>query len=402
MATLQPYSDMLDWLARYLDFSANGNLRSYLLAPHNFHRLVWTFAAIAIDVRVFQAQGYALIGLDILCLAVATGTLAWIATRGVPKEQRLFVGGLAAMLTLMAANLLDASIPINGTYAQCLAFSLAAIVLADRQETTRRPAWTGFAALALLVAATLGSAVGFVVLPIMLLGAWQRRASRLWIGTLLVGGVCYAGLYAYGNSLGPSATWTGARVGKAIIFGLSYLGLPWTRVSPGLGLVIGTAVLALGVTALFLRGGRDATPSQRLATQLILFSLGTVLMAVIMRTDAEAPTNVPVRYSLLLAPLHVGLLALIWGTLAKLQAKFPDAAAVGMVLAAAIMLGQQMAMGHVLVGVTDKNRNLIADFRAGKRDPAMIPTVHWDLAHAGAIRARLDQNGLYQSELHAR
>lgn len=401
MTTLQPYSDMLDWLSRYLDFQNDGKLTKYLLEPHNFHRIAWTLGAIAIDVKQFGAHGYTLVSLNSACLAAVCVMLAWIAVRGVVKEQRVFIGGVAVMLSLMAANLLDASIPINGVYAQCLAFSLAAILLGEHRDSEDGPGWAaGAGALAMVACATLGSAVGFVALPVLLVGAWQRRARRIWIATILIAGSCYAGLYAYGNALPHAASSGGPNIIQAIVFGLSYLGLPWTRVSPALGLITGGTVLALAVVALFLHGRRGTTAPHRLSTQLIVFTLGTVILAMIARTDTEAPTNVPVRYSIFLAPLHVGLLMLLWDAFGKAETRFPRGAAIAVIFAAATMLGQQVAMGYVLVSVTDKNRNLIADFRSGKRDPSMSPTVHWNLEHAANIRARLDQKGLYLREIH--
>ena len=171
-ATLQPYSDMFDWLARYLRFTKDRDLAGYLLAPHNFHRMAWTFGAIALDARWLGGQGFGLAGFNFLCLSGAAALLGWEASKVARPSLRMAVGGLAAMLALMAGNLLDASILINGTYAQGLVFSLLAMTFASQLGPEGDS--TAVLALGSLVAAVLGNAVGFAAFPAM----W---ADRLWL-----------------------------------------------------------------------------------------------------------------------------------------------------------------------------------------------------------------------------
>src|SRR5206468_9533152 len=71
---------------------------------------------------------------------------------------------------------------------------------------------------------------------------------------------------------------------------------------------IGGALLAAAAAGIILlKGGPKATPSERIACGLMLFTLGAAAMAGLGRSGYEDPYNVPLRYSLLVAPLHVGL-----------------------------------------------------------------------------------------------
>jgi hypothetical protein len=66
----------------------------------------------------------------------------------------------------------------------------------------------------------------------------------------------------------------------------------------------------------------------------------------------------------------------------------------------AAMLAQHVVFAAKVIRASDVNRNLVADFKAGIRTPAMSATVHPNLAHAQAMYERLERDGLFQRELH--
>jgi hypothetical protein len=47
----------------------------------------------------------------------------------------------------------------------------------------------------------------------------------------------------------------------------------------------------------------------------------------------------------------------------------------------------------------DANLRVIADFRAGRRTPAMVPTIYSNPAAAQPLSDRMRRDGLYQREL---
>lgn len=388
---LAPYSDALDLLARYLDTREHsGDLAAYLFNPHNFHRPAVLFGVLGLDAMA-HADGWILVAAGGLSLAGAAAILAWSASGAAPGL-RLEGAVLAAMLVLLPGNLLGAAIHLNTLYVHTLVFAVAALAAAEPDAgqplSWRRRALT----LAAAIVASFSSGVGLVLWPVLLLGALRRRESFVWLALLLAAAALVIGIYALGVGSGRGAGVSFDLAG-AVRYGLSILGLPWGRIAPSLSWLIGGIVLLAALAAVLLRGRRDAPRAERLAVAFILFSLGAAAMIALGRTDIADAADTPVRYATYLTPLHVGLLMIAL----PLVAGWPFARP-ALALAAVLLLAQQAVMGMAAVRTTDINRALIADFRAGLRTPAMVPTVHTDLQHAAAIYARLEAAGLYRRQ----
>ena len=391
-AVLAPYSDMFDWVDAYYAFTERGDLLGYLLQPHLVHRLAWTRAVLALDIQAFGAGGYLFLIVGGLCLSALAALMAGEAARAAGSLAPP-AAALAAMLTLMAGNILDASIPINTLYAHGLVFVAGALALAE-PEDGRRLGWRrGLAALACLALGALGNAAALAAWPVMLVGAARNRDWR-WFAVVLIIGAALTALYvSNAGQSPPSSAWTLQRLGQSALYGLNFLGLPWTRAVPALGAAVGAIIGGLGAAAIVLRGRPGAARSERLAVQFILYSLGVAAMAGLGRVDGAA-SDVPLRYALFLVPLHVGLLMLAVPLLARLS--WPRLASGALTAAAVVLLAQQGVMGAAAIRTTDVNRRLIADFRQGLRSPQMTPTVHADLGRAAALNARMRRDGLYQ------
>jgi predicted ABC-class ATPase len=69
------------------------------------------------------------------------------------------------------------------------------------------------------------------------------------------------------------------------------------------------------------------------------------------------------------------------------------------VVASVLMVVHQGVMAVYAVRTADANLRVVADFRAGKRTPAMVPTIYPDLAAAQPLSDRMRREGLYQREL---
>jgi hypothetical protein len=398
-AVLQPYSDMFDWVDRYLRFQISGDWFAYLLHPHNFHRLVWTFLILDLDANLFSASSYLFLAVGAACLGLCAALLAREAARAAPKGLTLPAGVFAAMVTLMAGNLLDASIDINTTYVHALTFALLAILLSETPGTPR--ARTQAAALICVFASALGNAVGFAALPVVLLLAWRRQTPPVRLLTLTLAGLAFAWLYFYGGPVRTSAVQAGPEdAARAVELFLNYLGLPWTRALPPLGALIGLFMFVAAIAGILTVRPRAATRSQALAAAFILFSLITAVMAALGRAGPEEPSNVPLRYAVFLAPLHVGLLIRALPIVAILRERSRAATDGLLALGAVVFVAHQMAAGVFAIRTTDVNRAMIADFRGGQRYPRMTQTVHPDLARAQAISNRMRRAGLYQREWH--
>ncbi|WP_372786404.1 hypothetical protein [Phenylobacterium sp.] len=395
---LEPYSDMFDWIARHERFRADGDLGRYLWAPHNFHHLVWTFAILDLDTRAFGASSYLFLAMGVLCLAGTAALLACAAGAAAGRGLRLIGAGGAVALSAMGCHVLDASADINTTYLHALVFAVAAIVLATAPGE-RAPLRRG-GVLICAVAAGLGSAAGLAVWPALLLVAW-RAGDRRWAVAVVITGIAFSLIYLLGQAAPASPMTAGGltRLAEAVALFVNYLGLPWVRGIPGLGWLVGVMVLGLSLAALIGKGGRDAAWPERTALGLILFSLTTAVMAGVARTGATAADFVPMRYAVFLIPLQVGLWILALPYLRRAWERRPRPMEGLVVGAAALMLVHQGLMAAYAVSAHDTTLALIADFRAGQRSAAMLPTIYPDLAKAQALSDRMRRQGLYQREL---
>jgi hypothetical protein len=397
-AILEPYSDMYAWIARWYRFRADGDLGRYLWAPHNFHHLVWTLAVLDLDIRAFGASGYLFLAVGVICLGATAALLAWVAAEAAGPGLRLVGAGVAAALGAMGCHILDVNAEIETTYVHALLFAVAAIVLAEAPG--RRPAVRRAGALVCAMAAGLGNAAGLAVWPALLFVAW-RTGRRGWALVVLAAGGAYGGLYLLGEATsgGAVAGAAGGRLAEAAALAVNYLALPWVRAAPAIGWPLGLAVLTIALAAVIFRGRRGAPWPESAAVGLILFSVATAAMAGAGRTGLIAPNMVPMRYAVLLIPLHAGLWILALPHVRQAWPQRPRAVAGAVVGLAVVMLVHQGVMAVFAMRTADANLRVLADFRNGKRSPQMLTTIHSDLGVARALALRMQGDGFYQREL---
>jgi hypothetical protein len=401
-AVLTPYSDEIDWIQRWRTLQVDGDWSAYLLAPVNLHRLPWMFGLIAFDIQALGGTNLPLIVSGGLSVGAMTWLLGREAAKAATPPLAPLAATLAAMLALMAGSIFDAATPICVNYTHGAFFAVAAMVLADggsRRGLGRRRA------VALLVAmiAGLGDAAALAVWPVLVLGAVRRR-DWAWLGSVLVAGGVFVGLYALGQGGDTRNSTQGAlhHPAGALRLSLNYLTLPWSRLNLSLAWVGGLLIALIGLAAFLTRGGRQASRAERIACSFILFSLGTAAMAGLGRFGQPDPLNVPLRYAVLLAPLHVGLLMLALPAAGVLwNAKRHLATALG-AASLLLMAAQNGLMAVKVVHSSDVVRNTLQDFRQGRRTPEMRVFVHPDLDHAERIYAGVRQDRLFQQELHVK
>jgi hypothetical protein len=368
MATVaEPFSDMFDLIARWLQYRHDGGPLAYVLDPHNFHRLAYTRALVLFDQGVMGGSGAVFAPVAALCLGVAAGLLAWRAWTWAPSGLRVPAAALAAMLVLTTVNALDVVFPIDTPYAHAFLFSVAAMALWDAE----RP----WASLVLAVLAAFGNAVALALWPVLAVAAFRAQA---WRSLCVIAGVGagFVSLYALGQVRPPQPF----DLLAAAHYGLVWLGLPWsTRLG---GPLIGLVLAPLSIFLVLKRGGVDAPPLETLACRLILFSLGACAMAVLGRSGLEP--DVPMRYALFLTPLHLGLffLALPW------LARRPAGATILLGLFA-LVLAQQAYGTFKVRAVANQIRAALADFHRGNDTPMVRVFVHPDPDRARRIEAEL-------------
>jgi hypothetical protein len=214
--------------------------------------------------------------------------------------------------------------------------------------------------------------------------------------------VLFGAIYFYGmDSSAPAAAKPidVRSVVKAANYIITFVGLPWTR-SPLLatpGWLAGGILLVVGVMTALHYGilRQPADRLQRIAVGLILFSLGAAVMAAVGRGDLADEVKVPVRYTVLMMPLHAGLVCLVL----PIMARYWDAQ--GMLLRACMIgitvvtLIQQIPAGRAAAKESRAINASVMRFVAGERDGTMSHRVFPDLSVAARIFATIKSHGLY-------
>lgn len=395
---LEPFSDQFDLISAYLDHRAHGDLATYWLTPHANHRIPLYRLLVWADVEFFHASGEIYLVIASLAMAALAALLGYWISRASPPGLRTPAAVVGVMLLLSTANVTGVSIPFYTPAVHAVFFAVCAIFLAEpsANATPQHGTLSRLAGLACACAAALGNAVGLVTLFVLAFRAFRGgRSDRPWLATVLGSSLVFITLYVHpdlfdggGKRLSPE------RVLNSADYFIGYLGLPWVRASEALGRVAGTLALVAALAALWWKGGPRSARAERIATGLIAFSLATALLAALGRRDATAADDVPLRYAIYMAPLHVGLLCLVLPWLERYRRRSPRQVAVGMALAASLMTVQQVAIGERTADYVVEIRAMIARFDSGERSPEMSAVIHPDLARAEAVAQQMKRHDL--------
>ncbi|MDP3740129.1 MAG: hypothetical protein Q8R02_22280 [Hyphomonadaceae bacterium] len=393
---LEPYSDMIDLIDDYFRAVDMGRAVEHLLDPHNFHRIPWLRSLIAADVSLFRGTGLPLVVAAVMCLA-GTALLLMIEVRRVAGGLAFPLLALAGMLVFLTANAAGVSVPANTPHVLATFFSLVALAAAA-SASGQSGGWRRWAAaIVCAAAASLSLATALVVWPILVLMAWHGKASWRATSFVAIAGGAFCLAYLAGQSVDASLQQGFEPEGliKAAKYFLAYLGLPWVRGSRLLGELLGAGLLAASVFALIRFGPTEANRTQRLALGMILFSLGGAALAAVGRRDIAFEVDVPVRYAILLAPLHTGLLLLAAPAIVRAWESRPRFVAHGLIAALAIVMVQQVMVGTVVVRAAERARQTIALYHQGGRTPEMLQWIYPDLAYADNAYAEMLRRGVF-------
>ena len=394
---LRPYSDMFDLIGFYFQSQDDGNWLHYLLEPHNYHRLIWYRLLLALDVAL-KGTGLPFVVVALACMTgIAVMLTRQVAATGV---ERMKLPGMVfiLMLVLSTSNSVDLSVPANTPYVHTLLFAVAAILLAQRRAVDGGPVGRArLAALACACGAAFSNAVGLVLWPALAFLAWRAgKSERPWLITILATGGAFATAYVWDQaSHGGETALTVESLVKMADYFFNYLGLPWSRAHASGGRLVGMMLFGLALIALFRKGGEGATKAERVALGLILFSLGTALLAALGRRDIAESVIAPGRYSLLVTPLKVGLVLLALPALERTWLARPRVVETCLLALFAVYLFKQAAIGEVVAEKQRVVRATITQFHEGVRTEQMTLLIHPDLAHAEALCQEMRSRGLY-------
>jgi hypothetical protein len=399
-----PFWDMLSFVDSYISYQDTGHLWAYFWLPDNEHRSVWSRVLTAIDIRVFDGAGYAFEVFSTICLVICPALLWWELRRSTIGREFSLVGGLLLLMLFLATPIaVTCSIAMNGAYPQAVCFMMLALTALDgRSESGERWPPRRLAALPAAIAASFGNAIGLLVWPLLLWAAWRGRLGWRWIAGIGTVAVLFGAIYFYSmdSSAPAAAKLIDVRsVVKAANYIITFAGLPWTR-SPLIatpGWLAGGILLVVGVTTALHYGilRQPADRLQRIAVGLILFSLGAAVMAAVGRGDLADEVKVPVRYTVLMVPLHAGLVCLVLPIMARYwdaQGRLLRACMIGIT---AVTLIQQIPAGRAAAKQSRTINASVMRFVAGERDETMSHRVFPDLAVAARIFSTIKSHGLY-------
>jgi hypothetical protein len=410
-----PYGDGFDILA--VEFAAQDrhDPAAYLWLPHNGHHIVWLRLLTSLDVRLFHGQSIVFVLPTLAAVLAAAALIARQIWRGVEDKALASVLATIAPLALLTTlNAFDVSVSINIPYVYAATFAVAAFLAV---ENATAAIGTVVALLAIAAGAGMGNSVGLAAVPVLMIAVLRRpdrgRLTLFWVlGPILMAVfVLTAGkmsVQAGGQGTAPGAV---EQAGRMLRYFLDFCGLPWSATSdrmalPGglqlaaqvAGLLIG---LLLSVLGLFLAarpargtGARDRL--DRFCCSLILFSLAAAAMAVVGRIRATAGMELPVRYSVLLAPLHIGVLVLLAIRSPSLGRASPRTLSTAVSIVLALGLAHQLAGRYVIVRYCGRINHILAEYDAGRRTPEMTQYVYPDLRRAEQVSAEMRRRGVYQ------
>jgi hypothetical protein len=394
-----PFQDMLAWIVSYLYFKDHGDFGAYLWGLHNEHRLVWVRLLTIIDVELFHAAGLAFIVAGTASL-LASAVIAFLFIRRALRDSGSTsqAAWLAPMLILTSASAVDCAIPINTVYPIALFFMIGSVALFEGGTDGRRAL-----ALPVAAAAAFGNGAGLVIWPVLVWAAWRQKAGLIWVVTVALLGGLFIGLYTHGTpSTTPLATalqadqFTRDNASRMVSYALTYLALPFSR-APSLATVshvIGLVLLAASLFAIARVSliERANTRLNRFDSALILIALGSAAVAAIGRSHLDPDVRVPVRYTVLVAPMHIGLLCLAIQCLGR-RARSASGWIVVSSFAAAL-LAMQVLIGRPGIRVSNEMRLAIHAYYLGNRDPDVVRFVYTDAASAETLTSLIRDRGL--------
>jgi len=377
-----PVYDMLDWLQFYDDRVRANDWLWYLWAPHNEHRIVFTRALIAIDIRWLGGNGTAFAILDTLLWGLAL-LAVWqiVFTSSRSQTFKIFSCSIVLLLLTPTYIVTTISMPGPGAFMQTPSFALFSFVLLDN-ETDNAPLRMFYRGCALFCAclSPFGVSAGLLVWPVLIWLSWRAGMSKRWIASIIGTGLTSVTLYLWKMPpKGYQSPLDIQRLIGSIDYGIRFLGLPWSH-SEALtwpARVVGVFILVVGVLVIIKSSfkSENLKRAQRIGAALILFAFLAAAAAAFGRVNIPGPT--PIRYATFMLLAHLGLflyvlphLCVLWdgGRARSLQW--------GAVVLAIAWLGHQVVVGDFAIREANHYNDAWSRFVEGEWTPDMFHYVY--------------------------
>ncbi|WP_341898784.1 hypothetical protein [Ferrovibrio terrae] len=386
-----PVFDILNITHGYL---ADGLSWHWLLELHNQHQILVPRLLLVADLAITGGH---------MEVFVALGLLAWIGVYGVVARQisrdsaaspwQTFGYALLA-IALFRAFLLESIVLNNGfNYPVAAIFAVSAFALAARLDPARpfQPvAW--LAAMAALCS-SLCLLNGVLAVPIAAGIAVLRSRSLFAAIPFVAGGMIAVALYVKGPMIGASQM--SFDVGLLLQALLNAFGAPWVLKATVAGQAVGliVALLALACLAASLRSrlaGVDA-----MAVALILFGLGSIMLAAIGRPELSEHMGAVGRYALWTALVHAGIILTVIRRPVILQWLDRRALQVVLLFVAILLMVEQARMARVYLALGQGMQAAAIRLQAGERSDAVFAAIKIDPVYGRTIYDLYAARGLY-------
>ena len=396
-----PVWDLLDWVVFYLQTGRTGDWWSYLWQPHNEHRIPISRLLLAADIEVFRGSGIPFLIFGALSqLAIIGFLVREIRLSSLPTE--LCLAASAAVIFAFAASHLAVlvSMAVLGVFLQTTLFVILAISFLDGENESRHPTLRRSLAIVFAALAPFGVSGGLLVWPVMLWAAWRGNLGLKWFVLIALVGVAEGIVYLPGVSVTPHTPISASEIVNMLDYAIRLLGLPWSH-APSLvwfGRLAGFTWFAAGSGLLVTLRLHTPTPDrlQRIGAALILFMFAIAAVAGIARLGVAPDREMPIRYSIFVAAGQIGMLFAASGYLKSLCRHFAGQAVKSLViLAAVILVAQQVAAGLAATAVAQKYVSLWELFRSGRWTPEMEAYVYPSQARAEFALQLLRKENLY-------
>jgi hypothetical protein len=393
-----PVYDFLSWVQFYFDSEKTGDWWSYLWTPHNEHRIIWTRALVAIDVRLFGGNTLPFMAFALVLTSTMVLALLWqVFGSPLPPKVKAVVVPLLVFLLLPATLAIANSMPGIGVNLHAATFVVFAISLLD-VGIERRSNLKILLSLMVAILAGFGGSGGLLVWPVLTYSAW-RFGPKNWALTFFAVGTTYSVL----NFAGVPSSFGGVTLGRAlpsIDYVIRFLGLPWSHSSAlawpsraiGLGILCGGAWLL--IRDFFL--DRSTSRLERIGLNLILYAFLVAAAAAVARWNVATERGIPIRYAIFTVLAHAGILLASMPFLQRLLEGASQKRAKLLITAVTLLLLlQQIIIGTAAVQEASRYNSAWAEFVSGAWTSEMEHYVYPDEATARADLKTLQLHHVY-------
>lgn len=396
-----PVWDLLDWVVFYLQNGRTGDWWSYLWLPIGEHRIPISRLLLAADIEIFRGSGVPFLIFGALSQLAIVGVLfREVRLSSLPTDLRLMA--TAAVVFAFAASHLAilVSMAAMGLFLYTSLFVILAITFLDGENEGCRPTLRRSLAILCATFAPFGVSGGLLVWPVLLWAAWRGNLELKWLVLIVLVGTAEWIIYLSGVSM--THTISAAEFVNMLDYALRLLGLPWSH-APSLvwfGRLAGLVSFGVGSWLLVALSSHTSTPRrlQRIGAALILFMFLIAAASGVARSGVAPDREMPIRYSIFVAMGQVGMLFAASGYLKYFYRHFAGLAVRSLViLAAVILLVQQVASGIAATAVTQKYVSLWELFRSGRWTAEMGSYVYPSQARAEFALQLLRKENLYST-----